>query len=243
MFRSRPPRSSPPRGGQQEQDGRRDGAGRGRGGARGWLQSAGFAGLAAGSAPPVRPVKGQIMRLRSTPATRATGLPPGLLRRTVRGIVRGSSVYLVSTRRRRAGNRRDPGRAGRGHHGHGRRSLGAASRCANARSRHHRARAGRCSGGPAAGHAGQRAGARAGRAAWPGAGDRAFPGGVLLAPVTADTVAHYLLTGLGRPAVCCVRAGPLRVGPLFARPPFARPLRRRPRTQGAPRDASLGARA
>jgi glycine oxidase len=62
--------------------------------AAGW-ESAALAGLPAGTAPPVRPVKGQILRLRSTAATTAAGLPPGLLRRTVRGIVRGSSVYLV----------------------------------------------------------------------------------------------------------------------------------------------------
>jgi glycine oxidase len=62
--------------------------------AAGW-KSAGFPGLPAGCAPPVRPVKGQILRLRSTATTAAAGLPPGLLRRTVRGIVRGSSVYLV----------------------------------------------------------------------------------------------------------------------------------------------------
>ncbi len=62
--------------------------------AAGW-ESAGFAGLPPGCAPPVRPVKGQILRLRSTATTAAGGLPPGLLRRTVRGIVRGSSVYLV----------------------------------------------------------------------------------------------------------------------------------------------------
>ncbi len=62
--------------------------------AAGW-QSAAMAGLPSGTAPPVRPVKGQILRLRSTAAMTAGGLPPGLLRRTVRGIVRGSSVYLV----------------------------------------------------------------------------------------------------------------------------------------------------
>ncbi|MGO8959741.1 MAG: glycine oxidase ThiO [Streptosporangiaceae bacterium] len=62
--------------------------------AAGW-QSAALPGLPAGIVPPVRPVKGQILRLRSTPATSAAGLPPGLLRRTVRGIVRGSGVYLV----------------------------------------------------------------------------------------------------------------------------------------------------
>ena len=62
--------------------------------AAGW-QSAALAGLPPGSVPPVRPVKGQILRLRSTPATLAAGLLPGLLRRTVRGVVRGSTVYLV----------------------------------------------------------------------------------------------------------------------------------------------------
>ena len=62
--------------------------------AAGW-QSAALPGLPAGVAPPVRPVKGQILRLRGTAATSASGLPPGLLRRTVRGIVRGSSVYLL----------------------------------------------------------------------------------------------------------------------------------------------------
>ncbi len=62
--------------------------------AAGW-QSAGVPGLPSNLAPPVRPVKGQIIRLRTTTAMRAAGLPPGLLRRTVRGLVRGSSVYLV----------------------------------------------------------------------------------------------------------------------------------------------------
>jgi len=62
--------------------------------AAGW-QSAAVAGLPAGVVPAVRPVKGQIIRLRGTAATEADGLPPGLLHRTVRGIVRGASVYLV----------------------------------------------------------------------------------------------------------------------------------------------------
>jgi glycine oxidase len=57
--------------------------------AAGW-NSASIEGLLAGAAPPLRPVKGQILRLRS-----ASGCPPGLLARAVRGIVRGSSVYLV----------------------------------------------------------------------------------------------------------------------------------------------------
>ncbi len=54
--------------------------------AAGWSSDS-IAGLPAGTVPPVRPVKGQILRLRSG--------PPGLLARSVRGIVRGSSVYLV----------------------------------------------------------------------------------------------------------------------------------------------------
>jgi len=62
--------------------------------AAGW-ESALVPGLPDGIAPPVRPVKGQIIRLRTTPVTAAAGLPPGLLQRTVRGIVRGCSVYLV----------------------------------------------------------------------------------------------------------------------------------------------------
>ena len=61
--------------------------------AAGW-ESAALPGLPARVVPPVRPVKGQIIRLRMTGGTSA-GLPPGLLRRTVRGLVRGSSVYLV----------------------------------------------------------------------------------------------------------------------------------------------------
>jgi glycine oxidase len=62
--------------------------------AAGW-ESAAIPGLPDGIAPPVRPVKGQIIRLRTTPAMDAAGLPPGLIQRTVRGIVRGRSVYLV----------------------------------------------------------------------------------------------------------------------------------------------------
>jgi glycine oxidase len=45
-----------------------------------------LAGLPPGTVPPVRPVKGQVIRLR-------TRMP--FLRRTTRGLVRGSSVYLV----------------------------------------------------------------------------------------------------------------------------------------------------
>jgi len=57
--------------------------------AAGW-QSAVIGGLPPGAAPPVRPVKGQILRLRPRP-----GAGTALLARTVRGLVRGSSVYLV----------------------------------------------------------------------------------------------------------------------------------------------------
>jgi glycine oxidase len=60
--------------------------------AAGW-SSGTIRGLPPGTVPPVRPVKGQILRLR--PAAAGPGGPAGLLGRTVRGIVRGSSVYLV----------------------------------------------------------------------------------------------------------------------------------------------------
>ncbi len=53
--------------------------------AAGW-QSGGIGGVPEGVLPPVRPVKGQILRLRGTRP---------LLSRSVRGVVRGSSVYLV----------------------------------------------------------------------------------------------------------------------------------------------------
>jgi glycine oxidase len=62
--------------------------------AAGW-QSALVGGLPEGSAPRVRPVKGQILRLRPTPATLRAGIPGGLVTRTVRGIVHGFTVYLV----------------------------------------------------------------------------------------------------------------------------------------------------
>ena len=62
--------------------------------AAGW-QSAAIPGLPDGIAPPVRPVKGQIIRLRTSAVSAAAGSPPGLLQRTVRGIVRGGSIYLV----------------------------------------------------------------------------------------------------------------------------------------------------
>ena len=56
--------------------------------AAGW-QSASIGGLPAEAAPPLRPVKGQILRLR--PTRHRGRAPPGLLARTVRGIVRGST--------------------------------------------------------------------------------------------------------------------------------------------------------
>jgi glycine oxidase len=62
--------------------------------AAGW-KSGSIAGLPAGVAPPVRPVKGQILRLRPAAGDGGADGPPGLLARTVRGIVRGCSVYLV----------------------------------------------------------------------------------------------------------------------------------------------------
>jgi glycine oxidase len=61
--------------------------------AAGWRSGA-LAGLPQEAVPPVRPVKGQILRLRPGPGGPPGG-PPGLLSRTVRGIVQGSSVYLV----------------------------------------------------------------------------------------------------------------------------------------------------
>jgi len=70
--------------------------------AAGW-ESGTLPGLPAGIAPPVRPVKGQIIRLRTGPAGHpvtaaalaAPAQPPALLNRTIRGTVRGSTVYLV----------------------------------------------------------------------------------------------------------------------------------------------------
>jgi glycine oxidase len=60
----------------------------------GW-SSAAIAGVPEDVVPPLRPVKGQIVRLRPTRATLAAGISPSLLNRTVRGIVQGSPVYLV----------------------------------------------------------------------------------------------------------------------------------------------------
>jgi glycine oxidase len=62
--------------------------------AAGW-ESAGIAGLPDGAAPPLRPVKGQTVRLRPVPASTPAGPQRALLSRTVRGFVQGSPVYLV----------------------------------------------------------------------------------------------------------------------------------------------------
>ncbi|HVT41755.1 MAG TPA: glycine oxidase ThiO [Acidimicrobiales bacterium] len=53
-------------------------------------------GLAQAGLPPLRPVKGHILRLG--PSGGAAGPAPPLLTRTVRGLVRGRSVYLVPRR-------------------------------------------------------------------------------------------------------------------------------------------------
>lgn len=58
--------------------------------AAGW-NAAGIGGLPPGTAPPVRPVKGQVLRLRPGPGSAAQGL----LSRSVRGVAHGSEVYLV----------------------------------------------------------------------------------------------------------------------------------------------------
>ncbi|HEX9066492.1 MAG TPA: glycine oxidase ThiO [Streptosporangiaceae bacterium] len=60
----------------------------------GWA-SASLAGLPPGAVPPLRPVKGQILRLRPAPAGTVAGASAPALTRTVRGIVQGSPVYLV----------------------------------------------------------------------------------------------------------------------------------------------------
>ena len=60
----------------------------------GWA-SATIGGLPPGAAPPLRPVKGQIVRLRTAGVTGVAGQSPPLPYRTVRGLVQGSPVYLV----------------------------------------------------------------------------------------------------------------------------------------------------
>jgi glycine oxidase len=56
--------------------------------------SASLGGLPAAAVPPVRPVKGQLLRLRA-PARPETSAPASIPERTVRAVVRGSSVYVV----------------------------------------------------------------------------------------------------------------------------------------------------
>ncbi|GLF94160.1 glycine oxidase ThiO [Streptomyces yaizuensis] len=53
-----------------------------------------LAGVPEEVAVPIRPVKGQVLRLSLTPPGHSAGRPP-LLSRTVRAVVRGSHVYLV----------------------------------------------------------------------------------------------------------------------------------------------------
>lgn len=60
----------------------------------GWA-SASVPGLPPGAVPPLRPVKGQILRLRPAPATTVAAASAPMLNRTVRGLVQGSPVYLV----------------------------------------------------------------------------------------------------------------------------------------------------
>jgi glycine oxidase len=62
--------------------------------AAGW-SSPGIGGLPPGTAPPVRPVKGQILRLRPGPAGASLGGDGPLLSRSVRGLAHGSEIYLV----------------------------------------------------------------------------------------------------------------------------------------------------
>jgi glycine oxidase len=175
--------------------------------AAGW-QSAGLAGLP--EAVPVRPVKGQIIRLCGTAATRAAGLPPGLLQRTVRGIVRGSSVYLV------------PRESGELVIGATQEEMGADT-TVTAGGVWELLRDARTivPGITELALADMVAGLR------PGTPDNApvlgpaslsglvlatghFRAGVLLAPVTADTVAHYLRTGQEDPLWAAFRPGRFR---------------------------------
>src|SRR5262245_2556835 len=59
--------------------------------------SASLAGLPTLAVPPVRPVKGQLLRLRapSPPVSAAPSQPASVPQRAVRAVVRGSSVYVV----------------------------------------------------------------------------------------------------------------------------------------------------
>ena len=143
-------------------------------------------GLPPSAVPPVRPVKGQIVRLRA---------PAGFLSRSVRGVVRGSAVYLVPRAGRRAGGGGHPGGAGRRHPGDRGRPLGAAAGRADLvpgitelefTEAVARLRPGTPDNGPVLGPC------AADGWSWP-------PGtsanGVLLTPITADVIVDYLLTG------------------------------------------------
>ena len=194
--------------------------------AAGW-QSAGLAGLACGL--PVRPVKGQIIRLRGG----GTGLPPGLLQRTVRGIVRGSSVYLV------------PRESGELVIGATQEEMGADT-TVTAGGVWQLLRDARTlvPGITELALTDAVAGLR------PGTPDNApvlgpaslsglvlatghFRAGVLLAPVTADTVAHYLRTGIKDPLWAAF--GPDRFGRAAAAPPGQS---RQPATEAVPAAAA-----
>lgn len=192
--------------------------------AAGW-QSAGFAGLPARCAPPVRPVKGQILRLRSTATMTAAGLPPGLLHRTVRGIVRGSGVYLV------------PRESGELVIGATQEELGADT-TVTAGGVWELLRDARTlvPGITEMALADMVAGLRPGTPDnAPLLGPAALPGlvlatghfraGVLLAPVTADTISHYLVTGESDPLWAAFRADRF--------PSAGRPRQRATATQGA----------
>ncbi len=121
--------------------------------AAGW-NSASIAGLPAGVAPPVRPVKGQILRLRAGAGDGGADGPPGLLARTVRGIVRGCSVYLVPRESGELviGATQEDSR--HRHPGDGRRRLGTAQGRPDDHPGDHRARARGNRGRTAAGNAG-----------------------------------------------------------------------------------------
>ena len=141
-----------------------------------WLAVGQIPGLPTRIAPPVRPVKGQIIRLRTTasmdgggPAARP---PPADSSRRRPRLQR----LPGPEGQRRAGRRCHAGGTRTGHDGHGGRILGAAARRADPGTGHHRARDRRCRRRPAAGHARQRADHRPERAAGPRARDRAFPG-------------------------------------------------------------------
>ena len=150
--------------------------------------SGAVAGLPPDVLPPVRPVKGQILRLRRAPATRAwrrVPAPPCYPHRAGRRA--RPSVYLVPRENGELVRRRDQRGAGLRHHGHRGRRVRAAARRPRARPRDHRAAADRDRRRAAARLPGQRAAARA-ATALPGLllATGHHRNGVLLTPVTAD---------------------------------------------------------